>query len=96
MARANGQCVCVCILSELLHDFVQQLVNNNWEQIDRDIVIMSDGSYNHIFGTMCFNIFIDFQSEHVLDYACMDTEEQPDLKRNQYEAATYKQLLENM
>lgn len=71
------------------YDFVLQLIHDNWKQIDRNIILLSDGSCNHVFGTMCFNKFIDFQSEHILDYASMDHEEQPDLKRNQYEAATY-------
>lgn len=80
----------------ILHDLVHQLVTDNWKKIDRDIILVSDGSYNHIFGTMRFTIFINFQSEHILDYAYMDTEEQPDLKMNQYEAATYMQLLERL
>lgn len=87
---------CQCTLSKMIHDFVHQLILDNWKKIERDIILLSDGSYNHAFGTMCFNIFIDFQSEHILDYASMDHEEQPDLKRNQYEAATYKQLLERL
>ena len=72
---------CQHILSEMLHDFVQELIHNNWKHINGNIILMSDGSYNHIFGTMCFNIFINFQSEHILDYESMDNEEQPALKK---------------
>lgn len=53
---------CQHVLSKMLHELVQQLIHNNWKQIDRDIILLSDGSYNHVFGTMGFNIFFDFKS----------------------------------
>ena len=83
-------------VGELLSKFVQQIMKKNRDAIRGSTIITSDGSYNHVFGSICFNCFIDFQTNSIIDYCVMQKDEKKDLKINQFEALTYQILLNRL
>ncbi|KAK8839205.1 hypothetical protein M9Y10_032134 [Tritrichomonas musculus] len=83
-------------VDQLLNQFVQKILKKNRDEIKEDTIITSDGSYNHVFGSICFNCFINFQTNHIIDYCIMKKDEKNDLKINQFEAETYQILLNKL